>query len=219
MAGLGLQLTTALLGDFDVEVAKGRARVERSLIGAVFQYVDEIEALWEADIARSGMRSAARLSKTIQTARYPNEGLDAAGRVFSKFPVIQQAFEAETVVRSSVGSFLLVPNPKAWPDGRVRMPTRGRGRKNTLAIAERTFGRLRLVYRKDGPSWLIADSKEAAARGGTPDKPLIVFYLLPQVRLPRLLRGKDIRARARREAPVRLQQLFVEKFEADGSDA
>lgn len=206
MNGIGLQLTTALRGDFDEEVAAGLAHVERALTAGVFEYVDEIQDTWRADIERSGLANGDKLAKTIRADHYRNRGLDAAGRVFSKFPIIQLAFEADQTVRSQNGAYLLVPNPDVWPGGRVRLPAGRGGRSTTLKVAERAFGKLRFVYRQGKTSLLVA------TRAG---EQVIVFFLLPQVRLPRMLRGKDIRNRARREAPERIQQLYVKHFEAD----
>lgn len=204
--GLGLQLTTALNGSFDEEVAAGRVRTENALTRAVFAFTDEIQEEWRGDVQGSGLRNTGVLTKTIRSRHYRNSGLNAAGLVYSNFTIIQRAFEADTVVRSPKGAFLLIPNPDVWPDRRVRLPPGRGGRTTTLRVAERAFGKLRMVYLKGEPSRLVA------TRGG---EEVVVFFLVKQARLPRMLRGKDIRARAERRAPDRVQQLFVDYFERD----
>ncbi|MBX3480088.1 MAG: hypothetical protein KF842_06785 [Caulobacter sp.] len=219
--GLGLQLRVALEGDFDKEVGLGLARTERALAAAVFDYTDQIVDDWRADIERSGLANGEALGRTVKSRHYRNKGLNPAGLAYSSFPVIQRAFESEGVIRSPIGKFLLIPNPDVWPGGRVQIP-RGRykGSKTTLFQAERAFGKLRLVYRRDGPSLLVADARESAGRsgGGVPGhdpQTIIVFFLVKQARSPRLLRGAEIRARAERESGARVSALFIKHFETD----
>ena len=227
-SGLGLQLGVALKGDFDKEVAAGRERVERALFAAVGGFADETKDKWRQDVASSRLARAGFLSKTIRNRKYPNKGLNPAGLIYSTFPILQQAFEAGAVVRSQQGFFLPIPNPAVWPTGRVPKGRRGAGRTNTIAVAERRFGPLRFVYRGNGkPSLLVAEVRTSNTTGrlakatdrqrtrGTGLTTIIVFFLVKQARLPRLLRGAEIRRRAERDATGRVGQLFVRYFESD----
>lgn len=225
--GLIGQIGVALQGNFDNEVALGRVRTENALAAAAFEFGDELQSKWRADLLASGLANVGPLSKTIRVGKYRNRGMNPAVLVYSNFPIIQRAFEAGAVIRSDQGAFLPIPNPAVWPEGRVSR--RGFQRSvSTIAIAERRFGRLKFVYRPGRASLLIAEVRESATTAGqllaardsggrsAPGlQSVVVFFLVRQARLPRKLRGAEIRRRAERDAPIRMQQLFVKHFEAD----
>lgn len=228
MNGVALQLRAALVGDFDKEERQALIRVERSVQAALWDFAaEEVQTKWRQDIAQSGLRNAGALTKTIRLRKYPNQGLNPAVLVYSNFPIIQRAFEAGTVVRSRDGLYLPIPNPAVWPGGRVARPKRNGGqRSNTIALAEQRFGKLRFVYRPGKASLLVAEVRESAAKPGTFRRAsatamrtgrglvtIVVFFLVREARLPRLLRGNVIRERARRNADHGVDQRFVRYFE------
>ncbi|ADL00696.1 DUF6441 family protein [Brevundimonas subvibrioides] len=227
MSELGLQLRAALQGDFDREERAALTRVERSVQAALWDFAaDEVQGKWRQDIGQSGLRNAGALTKTIRLRRYKNQGLNPAVLVYSNFPIIQRAFEANTVIRSKSGFYLPIPNPDVWPGGRVARPKRNGGqRSNTIALAEQRFGKLRFVYRPGKASLLVAEVRESAARPGTFRRAsataqrtgrglvtIVVFFLVREARLPRLLRGRVIRDRARQNADRGVEQRFVRYF-------
>ena len=228
MSATGLQLRAALAGDFDKEERAALQRVERSVQAALFDFAaEDVQAKWRQDIAQSGLRNAGALTKTIRLRKYKNQGLNPAVLVYSNFPIIQRAFEASTLVRSRSGFYLPIPNPDVWPGGRVARPKRNGGqRSNTIALAEQKFGKLRFVYRPGKASLLVAEVRESSARPGTFRRAsattqrtgrglvtIVVFFLVKEVRLPRLLRGNVIRERARRNADHGVDQRFIRYFE------
>ena len=186
-----------------------------------------MQTKWRQDIAQSGLRHAERLTKTIRLRKYKNRGLNPAAQVYSNFPIIQRAFEQATVVRSTQGFFLPIPNPDVWPGGRVVRPSRnGAQRSNTIALAEQRFGPLRFVYRPGKASLLVAEVRGSATRPGSFRKAsatalrtgnglvtIVVFFLVKEARLPRMLRGSVIRDRAARNADAAVDRLFVRYFE------
>ncbi|MBX9707048.1 MAG: hypothetical protein K2X61_03845 [Caulobacteraceae bacterium] len=225
---IGLQVRAALVGDFDKELSDALKRVERSVQAALFDFAaEEVQSKWRQDIAQSGLRNAGALTKTIRLKRYRNQGLNPAVVVYSNFPIIQRAFEAQTIVRSRSGFYLPIPNPDVWPTGRVPRPRRNGGqRDNTIAIAEQRFGPLRFVYRPGKASLLVAEVRESNARPGSFRRAsetarrtgrglvtIVVFFLVREARLPRLLRGNVIRDRARRNADAGIDRRFVRYFE------
>lgn len=217
-----LQLQAALTGSVDAEIARGLDRVERALFAALNDYASDLQARWRQDIAQSGLRNAGALTKTIRRKGYRNSGLDPAAVVYSNFPIIQRAFEDGGTIRSQSGNFLLVPNPDVWPTGRVPQPRRGRGNgAGAVAIAEQRFGPLRMIYRPGKVALLVAEvrasrkhanvfrrASDTARRRGELTT-IIVFFLVKQVRLPRLLRGKVIRARAEQSSAAAIDRMFT----------
>lgn len=224
------QLRAALKGDFDKEVEKGLKEVAVSLQEALFDFSASLQVKWRQDVAQSGLRNAQRMTRTIRVKQYPNKGLNPASVVYSNFPLLQRAFEQATTVRSKEGLWLVIPNPEVWPKGRVARAG-GRGahlRQTTIAIAERRFGKLRFVYRKNGASLLVTDARKSRTKAGTfryasPTatrrgnvETIVVFFVVKEARLPRMLRGKVIRDRAMRDAPREIDRLFVRYFEQGG---
>lgn len=235
------QLGAALVGNFDKEVALGRKHTERAITAAMFEFGDEVQQAWRTDIEASRLANPTALRKTIRTRRYPNKGLNPAVVVWSKFPVIQRAFEQSVTIKGKDGLWLAIPTEAAgktaFRDG-YAPDMRGKGGKRqriTPGGFERRSGlKLRFVYRRNGPSLLVVDGaqldrrrggKAIAYRGkgqgsklyGPSGQTIVVFILVKQVRTPRLLRGTEIRARAARNGPGRVQALFVKHFERDGA--
>lgn len=229
MSALGLQLHAALQGNFEKEQKAALTRIERAVQAALFDVAGDLQSKWRQDVASSGLRNAQRLTKTIRVRHYKNNGLNPASQVYSTFPIIQRAFEQATVVRSSNGFYLPIPNPDVWPGGRVVRPGgRGGQRNNTIALAEQRFGPLRFIYRPGKASLLVAEVRGSASRPGAFRRAsatamrtgnglttIVVFYLVKEARLPRMLRGSVIRDRARRNSAREVDRLFVRYFEQD----
>lgn len=225
------QLRAALSGNFEKELSDGLARVQRAVQAALFEYAQETQTKWRQDVAQSGLKNAQRLTKTIRLRKYKNQGLNPASQVFSTFPILQRAFEQATVVRSKQGFFLPIPNPDVWPSGRVSRPSRNGGqRTNTIAIAEQRFGPLQFIYRPGKASLLVAQVRGSASRPGTFRKAsatamrtgnglqtIVVFFLVKEAKLPRMLRGSVIRDRASRGAASAVDRLFIRHFESAGT--
>ncbi len=229
MTDLGIQLRAALQGNLEQEERTALNRIERAVQAALFDYAGDLQTKWRQDVAASGLKNAQRLTKTIRVRNYKNSGLNPAAQVYSTFPIIQRAFEQATVVRSTKGFYLPIPNPDVWPGGRVVRPGgRGGQRNNTIALAEQRFGPLRFIYRAGKASLLVAEVRGSASRPGSFRRAsatslrtgnglttIVVFFLVKEARLPRMLRGSVIRDRARRNAGPAIDRLFVRYFEQD----
>lgn len=214
------QLKAALLGDWDKELAQGRKRVEYAAKEAMKEAGGVLKAKLQADVMASGMADNRphRLAKTWQARFYPNNGYNAAALIYSKAPLIIEAFERGSEVRSSKGKWLAIPNPELG----FKMPrgwARTKGRRNIIEAYAAKFGRLTFVpTKRRNLALLVADLRqtrsgayasptEASRRHGR-TKSIVVFYLVPSVRLPRLLKGETIRARFERDFPTMFQKRF-----------
>lgn len=235
--GAGLQLGAALMGRFEDEVRDGEARVKRSLVAAATEYGGEVQGNWRSDIERSQLANTTALRKTIRLKTYANTGLNPAVVIWSKFPLIQRAFEQSITIMGRDGLYLAVPTEAAGSRapraGSATFGRRGKSERITPGGFERRSGlKLRFVYRKSGPSLLVVDGaqldrrrggKAIAYRGkgqgsklyGPEGRTIVVFVLVKQVRTPRLLRGSEIRRRAEANAPGRMERLFAKHFDAD----
>ena len=164
-----------------------------------------------------------RLARTWRDRHYPNQRLDAASLVYTKAPQIIRAFDEGAVIRSKSGLWLAIPTPNA--------PRRGVGGKriNPSHFPEHRFGPLRFVYRRSGPSLLVAEdlrasvsrktgglrgfrrANERARRTGRGVATVVMFLMVPQVRLPKRL---DV-ARAAERWLAKLPALVDQQIRAD----
>jgi hypothetical protein len=102
-----------------------------------------------------------RLANTWRSRIYPEgqQSLGAAGFVWSKAPNLIRLYDEGAVIRSRQGLYLAIPTPAAGRFG-------DRRQKITPGAWERIHGiRLRFIYRRSGPSLLVADNVRLTARG------------------------------------------------------
>jgi hypothetical protein len=140
-----------------------------------------------------------RLANSWRDRHYPNRKLDAASLVYTKAPQIVRAFDEGAVIRSRRGRFLAIPTenaPRKGTDGKRISPT---------TFPEHGFGPLRFVGRSSGPSLLVVDGLRAsfsrktgelrgfrratdrARQSGQGAATVVMFLLVPQVKLPKRL--------------------------------
>lgn len=239
MIGSALQLKAALSGDVQAEIDTARGNIIRALGMSMEELADEVVGKLRTDVERSGLANAGR----IKTAAWRNrlygvgKSLEPAAWIFSKLPVIVQAFETGVTIRAKGGKGLLIPNPDVW-GGRARFKRGASTVGQMWAMAEARFGRLQVVKRQGKTTIVVAEVRQGTgARGGFRKASasamarsaagkasglmtVVVFVMAKEATLPRLLKGQTIRDRTQRDAPARLEQLFVRYFSAyDGDGA
>ncbi len=191
------------------DLTKGLSEAEgdaaRSVTGAMREVTEGLKADLRADVVDAGLG---------QRVANPEGGisLEAASFVWSKAPNIADAFDRGVTIKSSRGFWLAIPTPAAGVKGISATGTRQR---ITPGGWERRTGmRLRFIFRKSGPSLLVADNVRLSKKGLA--KPnigrtrsgaqftrlkgratVVVFILVPQVTLQKRL---DIASAARRWA-------------------
>jgi hypothetical protein len=140
-----------------------------------------------------------RLANSWRDKHYPNQQLDAASLVYTKAPQIVRAFDEGAVIRSKRGRFLAIPTqnaPRKGTDGKRIGPS---------TFPEHRFGPLRFVPRRNGPSLLVVEGLRAsvsrktgelrgfrrasdrARRTGAGLSTVVMFLLVPQVKLRKRL--------------------------------
>jgi Family of unknown function (DUF6441) len=182
---LKLDITPDLVAMMQAEIAAG----ERAVSAAMREAGTNLKAAWRGQITGAGL--GMRLANSIRSQSFPKAGesLDAAALVWSKAPVIVGAHDTGPLIRSKNGFWLAIPTEAAG---------RGlRGGRITPGEWERRRGlRLRFVYRRRGPSLLIADKAWLNTRGqavasrsktGRGQVTAPIFLLVPQVKLPKRL--------------------------------
>jgi len=164
------------------EVAAGQKAVSTTMA----QAGASLKSAWRVQITGAGLGQ--RLANTIRSQTWPKgrNSLDAAALVWSNAPVIIGAHDAGPLIRSASGFWLAIPLPAAGKS------TKG-GRITPGEWERRTGLRLRFIYRRRGPSLLVAEgrlnskgravaSKSKTGRGLTTAP---IFLLVRQVKLPK----------------------------------
>lgn len=170
------------------EVRAGERATKRGLAGAG----SELKTAWRAQITGAGLGK--RLAGSVRSEAYPKarDSLNAAALVWTKAPTLIDAFNRGVTIRSDSGFWLAIPTKAAGRgDG---------GKKITPARWEqRTGRRLRFVYRRGRTALLVDEGQRAFRRASdpvgftqrqrrsAPRQSIVVFILVPQVRLRKRL--------------------------------
>lgn len=181
---LGLEITPDLVALMAAELNAG----EKAVSAAMREAGTDLKSAWRRQIAQAGL--GLRLGRTIRSEAYPKgqPSLNAAALVWSNAPVIVGAHDTGPLIQSRNGFWLAIPTPAAGKS------TRG-GRITPGEWERRTGLRLRFIYRRRGPSLLVAEgrlnskgravaSRSKTGRGLTT---VPVFLLVPQVKLRKRL--------------------------------
>ena len=181
---LRLGITPDLATAMAAEVAAG----ERAVTAAMREAGAGLKSAWRLQITTAGL--GVRLARSIRTAQFPNArpSLNAAALVWSNAPVIIGAHDTGPLIRSKNGFWLAIPTPAAGKSSR--------GGRITPGEWERRKGlRLRFIYRRRGPSLLVAEGRlngkgSAVASKSKTGRGVVtapIFLLVPQVKLPKRL--------------------------------
>ena len=204
---LKLDITPDIIDMIAAEMAAG----ERAVTAAMRQAGAGLKSSWRAQITGAGLGT--RLANSIRLASFPKSGesLNAAALVWSNAPVIVGAHETGPLIRSKSGFWLAIPTPAAGKSTRGGHITPGEGDR-------RTGLRLRFIYRRRGPSLLVAEGRlntkgrAVASRSKTGQGVVTapIFLLVPQVKLPKRLDLARDAERAQVAIPNRIVANWIE---------
>jgi hypothetical protein len=181
---LDLSVTSDIVTAMRAEVLAG----EKAVTAAMRAAGNDLKSSWRAQITRA--RLGQRLANTIRSKTFPaaGESLEAAALVWSNAPQIIGAHDTGPLIRSKDGFWLAIPTPAAGKGSRGKALTPGEW--------ERRRGlRLRFVYRRGGPSLLVADGRlnsrglgvASRSKTGRGQSTVPIFLLVPQVKLSKRL--------------------------------
>jgi len=169
---------------------------EKAVTAAMRAAGTQLKSDWRGQIAQAGL--GRRLGNSIRSQTYPKvgESIDAAALVWSKAPVIIGAHDTGPLIRSKNGFWLAIPTEAAGKGAR--------GGRITPGEWERRRGlRLRFVYRRRGPSLLVAEGRlnnrglgvASRSKTGRGKATVPIFLLVRQVKLrKRLDLARDAKA-------------------------
>ena len=205
---LGIDITPDLVAVMAAEIKAG----EKAVSAAMREAGTNLKSAWRGQITQAGL--GRRLANSIRSQTYPKAGesLGAAALVWSKAPEIIGAHDTGPLIRSKNGFWLAIPTAAA---GKVR-----NGCRITPGEWERRRGlRLRFVYRRRGPSLLVADGRlnsrglgvASRSKTGRGKATVPIFLLVPEVKLAKRL---DLARDAERAQAV-VPGLIVAEWLAD----
>ena len=181
---LSLNIDPDIVALLREEIAAG----ERAVSTAIREAGTRLKSAWRGQITGAGLGT--RLVRSIRSEQYPKgkPSLNAAALVWSKAPVILGAHNTGPLIRSKNGFWLAIPTPAAGKSARG-------GRISPGEWERRTGLRLRFIYRRQGPSLLVAEGRlntkgRAVASRSKTGRGLLtapIFLLVPQVRLEKRL--------------------------------
>lgn len=184
---------------------------ERAVTLAIRDAGSGLKSAWRGQITGAGL--GMRLAGSIRSEQYPKgkASLNAAALVRSKAPAIVGAHDTGPLIRSKNGFWLAIPTPAAGKS------TRG-GRITPGEWERRTGLRLRFIYRRRGPSLLVAEGRlntkgRAVASRSKTGRGLVsatIFLLVPQVKLSKRLDLARDAARAADGIPGLIVAKWVE---------
>ena len=205
---LKLDITPDLVAMMAAEIKAG----ERAVSKAVNEAGTGVKSAWRAQITGAGLGQ--RLANTIRSEQFPKgrPSLNAAAVVWSKAPVIVGAHETGPLIRSRNGFWLAIPTPAAGKSAR--------GGRITPGEWERRSGlRLRFVYRRAGPSLLVAEGRlntrgravASRSRTGRGVTTVPIFLMVPQVKLPKRLDLARDAERAQDALPAAIVASWIDE--------
>lgn len=189
------------------------AHSQQSILAGIVESTNEAKEQLRA-MTRAAFKSD-RLPNTWRSKVYGRSSFDPAGHIFTKAPEIMRAFSGGTMIKSQDGFFLAIPTefaPKKGINGKKISPSNW---------PTQVYGRLRFVYRPNGPSLLVVDNvrpsyakKTGKLRGFRPATEkriaagkvatVIMFLLVPQVKLDKRIDPEPIVKSAGDRIPDRI---------------
>lgn len=166
-----MQLSAAISGKLTETLEKELKNAELAVTKGVSSATSQFKEAMRKQVKSAGLGS--RLAYTWRGDVYPKSknSLKTAGMVYSKAEKIMRSFEYGLMIRGKDGFWLAIPTPA--------IPKKVAGKKVTPALYETMKGiRLRYVYRPHSTSLLVHKQKR---------RTIIAFWLVPQVKMPKLI--------------------------------
>jgi hypothetical protein len=181
---LRIEINPDIAALMQAEIAAG----EKAVSSAMREAGTGLKSAWRTQITGAGLGT--RLGNSIRLASFPKSGdsLNAAALVWSNAPVIIGAHDTGPLIRSKNGFWLAIPTAAAGKSSKGGRITPGEWER-------RTGLRLQFIYRRRGPSLLVAEGRlnskgravASKSKTGRGVATVPIFLLVPQVKLRKRL--------------------------------
>ncbi|MGE0154807.1 MAG: DUF6441 family protein [Reyranellaceae bacterium] len=215
-----MKIIAEVLGSVAQAIEEAEGEIGARVRLATARHTERLKQRLRQDVLAAGM--GRRMANTWQSQVYPAGGrrtLSPAGYVYSRAPMIISGFSEGATIRGKDGQWLAIPTGAVPYGGNGLASVRSsRQKKQTPQEVEATYNReLRIVRPRGGEgrfAFLVMDGLTRAkgraggrgrfrlrtsgrARQGRTEESVIMFVLVPQVRLKKLF---DLAASADRAA-------------------
>ena len=181
-----MRLEAALQGDLNQMMAQELDDATAGVQRGVQQATDLLKGRLRTQIRRAGFRGkTTRLEKTWQGKFYRNDGLNAAGLVYSKAPRLIQAHTEGTTIRARGGKYLAIPTEN--------VPRRLFGKqKPSPGQWPARLGKLQFIPTRTGGVLVVKNyTRTRTGRESTAKNPksrtVVMFVLIRQITLKKRL--------------------------------
>ena len=172
-----MRLKAVITGDLEQVMAKEYDLASRAVTAGVGKRTGILKTDLRSQITRA--RLGGRLAKAWRGRVYENEGINAAGFVWSKAPKIIRAFDEGVTIRAKGGRWLAIPTEHAPKRG---MSAGGRSSMSRRISPTSYVWRDRLRFVPINPRLALLVERKRGNR-----KTLVMFILVKQVKLKKRL--------------------------------
>jgi hypothetical protein len=225
MAGAGeavfMKFEAKIVGNIRDDFKREYNKAERVMTAAVKEATDGAKMDMRGQVARAGY--SRRLQNTWRGVVFPKPpkmSVNPAGVLYTKARKIFEGLEYGSTIRSQDGYYLAIPTENA--------PKRIYRKRVTPTLWEDRYGeQLRFVYNRNGPALLVAENRRAsysrktgqlrgfrkasktALRTGKGLTSVVMFILVPVVRLKKKLSLFDTAEKWQRRMPDLIDKQWV----------
>ena len=201
-----MRLKAAITGNLEQVMAEEYALASRAVTAGVGKRTGILKADLRGQITRA--RLGGRLAKAWRGRVYENDGINAAGFVWSKAPQIMRAFDEGVTIRARGGRWLAIPTEHA--------PRRGKSAGGRSSMTRRIspkshVWRNRLRFVPVNPRLALLVERRKGHK-----KSLVMFILVKQVKLKKRLDVKGAGLAAAKALPRDILEAF-ERFDHGGA--
>ena len=217
-----MRLRASLRGNLANDLMTELREAKQAVTGAIRTATTGLKNSMRGQVMAAGL--GPRLATSWRGEVYPKHGksLNAAGLVYTKAEKIMAGLEAGHVIKGKNGLWLAIPTPNA--------PKRVRGKRVTPGNLEKARNiRLHFVYRKNGPSLLVAENMRAsygrqtgelrgfrkasaaARESGRGLTSVVMFWMVPQVTMPKLIRVEPEAKKWHRRLPALIVKYWKDR--------
>ena len=198
-----MKFSTDILGDMEANFKREERETEKALYSAMREASTGARKEWRAQIVQAGLGN--KLTRSVRSRAYKNEGLSPAAVVWSKAYKIMRAFDKGTIIRAKKSRFLAIPTKNAPKKGMSMASGAFTAKISPANFPEHKYGKLNFVpahgsrpamlvvynarrshSRKHKGRYRVVKASDAAKRKGNAHT-VVMFILIPQARIKKRL--------------------------------